>query len=101
MGITKNHVFQSEFCPKFKYSDVKCHGFEAGIQDCSFRIEHADCDDIEHAGGIVCGTNENEGNNTFHRFFFQFLSFFRQKGSFLMLLPILIRLWKQVSSGKQ
>ena len=69
MGITKNHVFQSEFCPKFKYSDVKCHGFEAGIQDCSFRIEHADCDDIEHAGGIVCGTNENEGNNIFDRFF--------------------------------
>ena len=74
MGITKNHVFQSEFCPKFKYSDVKCHGFEAGIQDCSFRIEHADCDDIEHAGGIVCGTNENEGNNTFDRFFFTSLN---------------------------
>ena len=89
MGITKNHVFQSEFCPKFKYSDVKCHGFEAGIQDCSFRIEHADCDDIEHAGGIVCGTNENEGNNTFDR-----------TSLVLMLLPILIRLWKQVSSGK-
>ena len=99
MGITKNHLFQSEFCPKFKYSDVKCHGFEAGIQDCSFRIEHADCDDIEHAGGIVCGTNENEGNNIFDSLF-SILSFFRQRSLRLMLLPILIRLWKQVSSGK-
>ena len=58
MGITKNHVFGSEFCPKFKYSDVKCHGFESSIQDCSYRIEHADCADIEQAGGIVCQTNE-------------------------------------------
>jgi len=60
VGIAKHNLFKSNICPKFIISDVRCSGRETKLKKCAYKVEYADCSDIQRAAGVVCnGPIEN------------------------------------------